>query len=171
LHERFIKHPLCGKFCVNGNGQSQFQCQFFLWGYSGLDVALSKVCTTRAITGIRDNIMFSRKNTPDSRDAEQVYYTASILNVSEFRLFELAYQEWFGESGAEACLEAAYMAYVVCGSTPVWVRNYVRKTLALCDEAGMYVPQMVSLPCAASVFNRENAIIVSGLFLILLLTI
>jgi hypothetical protein len=115
--------------------------------------------------------MFFKKNISDETDAEQVVYTATVLNVSEFRLFELAYQDWFGETGAEASLEAAYMAYVVCGTTPIWVRNYARKTLQLCDEAGMYVPQMVTSTAPHSLLNRENAIIILGLFLILLLSI
>jgi hypothetical protein len=63
------------------------------------------------------------------------------------------------------------MTYVVCGCTPVWVRNYARKTQQLCDEAGLYVPQMVTLTSTHPVLNRENAIITLGLFLILLLTL
>ena len=113
--------------------------------------------------------MFFNNNNPTDDDAEQVYYVACLLSVSEFRLFELAYDDWFGESGSEGFLEAAYMSYVVCGTTPVWVRNYTRKTRQLCDEAGMYLPQTVALPNAHPVWNRENAIIISGLFLILLL--
>ena len=115
--------------------------------------------------------MFFKKKTSDETDAGQVVYTASVLNVSEFRLFELAYQDWFGKTGAETSLEAAYMAYVVYGTSPIWVRNYVRKTRQLCDEAGMYLPQMVTMPGTHWLLNRENAIIILGLFLILLLTI
>ena len=113
--------------------------------------------------------MFSNQNILSNDDAAQVYYIASVLSVSEFRLFELAYDDWFGESGSERILEAAYMSYVVCGLTPIWVRNYTRKTRQLCDEAGMYLPQSVALPGQHPVLNRENAIIFSGLFLILLL--
>ena len=115
--------------------------------------------------------MNSKKNYNIVTDAERVMYTASVLSVSEFRLFELAYQDWFGETGAETAVEAAYMAYVVCGRTPVWVRNYTRKTQQLCDEAGLYVPQMVTLSDTHALLNRENAIITLGLFLILLLTL
>ncbi|MGD8926115.1 MAG: hypothetical protein PVG20_04660 [Thioalkalispiraceae bacterium] len=115
--------------------------------------------------------MISKKNICIANDAERVVYIASVLNVSEFRLFELAYEDWFGEPGPETALEAAYMAYVVYGCTPVWVRNYARKTQQLCDEAGLYVPQMVTLTSTHPVLNRENAIITLGLFLILLLTL
>ena len=51
--------------------------------------------------------MFFKKKTSDETDAGQVVYTASVLNVSEFRLFELAYEDWFGEPGPETALEAA----------------------------------------------------------------
>lgn len=113
--------------------------------------------------------MFFKKNTSTNYDVEQVCYAAALLNVTEFRLFELAYDDWFGEAGSEGMLEVAYMSYVICGKTPIWVRNYARKTRQLGDEAGMYLPQIVTLPEAHPVLNRDNAIVLLGLFLILLL--
>ncbi len=73
-------------------------------------------------------------------DAQQVEAAAAILNVSEFRLFELAYHDWFGVLAKESNLESAYMPYVMTGAVPCWLRHFSRKTLQLCDEAGLFLP-------------------------------
>jgi len=83
-------------------------------------------------------------NSAESRDVRHVVETAAILNVSEFRLFELAYQEWFGVFGKEGNLESAYMPYIVSGTVPCWLRHFVRKTMQLCDEAGLFLPGLSS---------------------------
>ena len=117
--------------------------------------------------------MFFKRNTSITDDTEQVLYAASVLNVSEFRLFELAYEDWFGEPAREAFLEAVYMPYVVCGTTPVWVRSYARKTQQWCEDAGMYLPQSASVslvhPMLSPLRSTENWIIGTGFLLILLL--
>ena len=115
--------------------------------------------------------MFFKRNTPVDEDAEQLTYVTSVLNVSVYRLFELAYEDWFGESANEGYLEAVYMPYVVLGTMPVWLRNYVRKTAQLCDEAGMYVPRTAAWPNPYGFLNVENAIITLGLVLIVLLIV
>lgn len=115
--------------------------------------------------------MFFKRNTPIDEDAEQLGQVISVLNVSPFRLFELAYEEWFGESASERCLEASYMSYVIFGTMPVWLRNYVRKTTQLCDEAGMYVPRAAALSLSHPLLNVENAIILLGLVLFVLLSV
>lgn len=86
--------------------------------------------------------MFKTNELAVSDDAQQVEEAAAILNVSEFRLFELAYHDWFGVFAKENKLESAYMPYVVCGTVPCWLRHFSRKTLQLCDEAGLFLPDL-----------------------------
>jgi len=86
--------------------------------------------------------MFETKNVAVNDDAQRVEEAAAILNVSEFRLFELAYQDWFGVLAKDTNLESAYMPYVVCGTVPCWLRHFSRKTLQLCDEAGLFLPNL-----------------------------
>ncbi len=86
--------------------------------------------------------MFYSNNEAVNGDAQQVEEAAAILNVSEFRLFELAYQDWFGELAKQTKLESAYMPYVTCGTVPCWLRHFSRKTLQLCDEAGLFLPKL-----------------------------
>lgn len=75
-----------------------------------------------------------------SCDTQQVVEAAAILNVSEFRLFELAYQDWYGVNARDNKLDAVYIPYIMCGQIPHWLRHFVRKTLLLCEEAGLFLP-------------------------------
>ena len=86
--------------------------------------------------------MFKISKVELNGDARQVEDAAAILNVSEFRLFELAYQDWFGVLAKENNLESAYMPYVMSGTVPCWLRHFSRKTLQLCDEAGLFLPNL-----------------------------
>lgn len=75
----------------------------------------------------------------DTRDIE---LTASVHQVTKFRIFELAYAEWHGAPASEADIEAYFIAYLFDGEVPCWVRAYTRKTLRLCQEAGLELPAM-----------------------------
>jgi len=86
--------------------------------------------------------MFKTSRLVANGDALQVEEAAAILEVSEYRLFELAYQDWFGVLGKDTNLESAYMPYVMCGTVPCWLRHFSRKTLKLCDEAGLFLPNL-----------------------------
>lgn len=114
--------------------------------------------------------MFYKRNLTKIEDSELVMYAATVLKVSEFRLFELSYENWFGESAGETVIETAYMSYVISGAAPAWVRNYIRKTCRLFDT-GVKLPRVISIQGPHSILNREMAIITAGLFLVLLLVI
>ena len=86
--------------------------------------------------------MFNTSKVVVNGDAQRVEEAAAILNVSEFRLFELAYHDWFGVLAPERNLESAYMPYVMSGTVPCWLRHFSRKTLQLCDEAGLFLPAL-----------------------------
>ena len=75
----------------------------------------------------------------DTRDIE---LTASVHQVTKFRIFELAYAEWHGAPASEAVIEAYFVAYLFDGEVPCWVRAYTRKTLRLCQDAGLELPTL-----------------------------
>ena len=87
-----------------------------------------------------------------SVDGRQVVGAANVLNVTEFRLFELAYRDWFGCSGLEGELEKVYALYWFTGLAPDWVRHYSRQVLALCRQIG-HDAQVLEGPAADSVFK------------------
>jgi len=75
--------------------------------------------------------MFVRKYRGLSVDSKRVQSAANVLHVTEFRLFELAYRDWFGTSCQEGELERIYMLYWFSGLSPAWVRHYCRHTLSV----------------------------------------
>lgn len=72
-----------------------------------------------------------------SADHAAISASASVLRVTEFRLFELAYLDWFGQSSKEADIERVYIPYLIEGVAPCWVRQYTRQVLRLCEDAGV----------------------------------
>ena len=73
-------------------------------------------------------------------DREMLGLTTRILDAPEFRVFELAYQEWYGKPGTDRDLDPVFFDYAIKGELPCWVRAYSRSTLQLCEEAGMDLP-------------------------------
>ena len=72
---------------------------------------------------------------PDrEKDAETVAAAAAALSISEFRLFHLAYQDWYGEKPRLELLEEAFQHYLTKTLVPLWVRNFSRKILTLFAE-------------------------------------
>lgn len=90
--------------------------------------------------------MFVKKYNQLSIDSQQVQTAANVLNVTEFRLFELAYREWFGELCQEGEMESVYMLYWFTGLAPVWVRHYSRHVVTLCRQVGHDTPVSTSMP-------------------------
>lgn len=86
--------------------------------------------------------MFFKSKKIESSSLEELAQVAVLLHVSEFRLFELAYHNWFGQSAAESELEKAYMAYLAEQTVPFWLRYYVREATG--------IPMSVALPTASN---------------------
>jgi hypothetical protein len=59
-------------------------------------------------------------------DAEAVSFVAGLLDISEFRLFEIAYENWFGSEGTKKAMDGFFGSYLQSGSVPFWLRNMVR---------------------------------------------
>ena len=60
-------------------------------------------------------------------DNEDVVRSASMLQVSEFELFRLAYQSWFGQTPTELQLTQAFDDYMMRNKVPMWVRSFARQ--------------------------------------------
>ena len=82
-------------------------------------------------------MLFARKQAVQSKDQQDIQMTLQLLHISEFRLFELAYKEWFGDYASESELELAYIPYLFSGSVPCWVRQFTRNIRHLSNEAGV----------------------------------
>lgn len=64
----------------------------------------------------------------------QVASACEILQVHEFRLFEIAHRRWFGCEADVKALERVFVAWLYGARAPAWVRHTVR--LVLDDAAG-----------------------------------
>jgi len=95
------------------------------------------------------------------KDGSQVAEAASALRVSEFDLFRIAYQSWFGRSADESELQRDFRRFLQHSRTPIWVRDFARKVCAL-HNSGTLDPRqfgvdptrstspMLKLVCAVS---------------------
>ena len=90
------------------------------------------------------------------QDTLDVLSASAILEITEFRLFELAYQRWFGEPPLEQKLEPIYTAYMFRANAPFWVRQFCRDVMAR-DRTGTLDPTEFGVypaPEIETMFNR-----------------
>ena len=64
-------------------------------------------------------------------DLAAVATSAALLEVSEFRFFELAHERWFGRPASRRHCEALFLDYMFREAVPPWVRHLARQVLAL----------------------------------------
>jgi hypothetical protein len=84
-------------------------------------------------------------------DELEVLRVSSILQITEFHLFELAYHRWFGKNANEAHIEKHFTAYMFGRMVPPWVRQFCRDVLRR-DRDGTLNPTEFG------VFPREESL-------------
>ena len=67
---------------------------------------------------------FDERNIPE--DVWDVRTVASLLNIGEFRVFEIAFRCWYGKGADEKTIERYFMPYMFKGRVPSWVRHFCR---------------------------------------------
>ncbi len=82
---------------------------------------------------------FSYDDDEIEQDALDVLSASSILEITEFHLFELAYERWFGEPAREEKVESVYTHYMFRAVAPFWVRQFCREVIAR-DKSGLLDP-------------------------------
>jgi len=92
-------------------------------------------------------------------DTNAIGFATRLLGTTEYRLFELAFQEWYGQIPQQCELERAFLAYIFSGEVPCWVRAYTRNTMQLCDDAGMSMPVAQSGQELTLVVSRPEMIV------------
>jgi len=78
--------------------------------------------------------MFLFPDKPLSPDLQALLDAVGLLDISEFRLFELAYDAWYGERASPEKLEYAFARYMFRDEVPFWVRHYARRVLKLARQ-------------------------------------
>lgn len=64
-------------------------------------------------------------------DTVAILDASSVLEVTEFQFFELAYRDWHGRKASERQIEKYFAAYMFSERIPSWVRSFARKILRL----------------------------------------
>lgn len=83
-------------------------------------------------------MFFRQPRTPP--DALAVVKTSGLLAVSEFRVFELAWEAWYGVGTDEKTIEGHFLPYMFQERVPHFVRAFTRRVLSL-DRAGELDPR------------------------------
>jgi hypothetical protein len=83
---------------------------------------------------------FSSDDDTVPRDTLEVLAASSLLQITEFHLFELAYERWFGRQPRERELEACFARYMFASHAPFWVRQYCRD-VSIVDSKGLLDPR------------------------------
>jgi hypothetical protein len=93
--------------------------------------------------------MFKGRNDDSCRDSLAISAAASLLQISEFRCFQIAYTQWFGHELDERSMEHIFSSYLKQASVPHWVRHFTRKVFSLEDQ-GILNPEDFNI------FRQQN---------------
>jgi hypothetical protein len=104
-------------------------------------------------------------------ESEAVSFVAGLLNISEFRLFEIAYENWFGIKAPQKTINELFKNYLESGLVPYWLRNMVRKSL--CEyRKGNLTPSSFGIEHPHETRSRRKlGWILLGFFYLLILVI
>lgn len=78
--------------------------------------------------------MFVFHDEPLPEDTLLVLNAAAKLDTTEFRLFELAYQDWYGKLCNTSVMETYFTPYMFDNVVPFWVRAFCRKIITFHGE-------------------------------------
>lgn len=71
----------------------------------------------------------AEREDPRTRDCRAVRDAAAALRISEYDLFSLAYEKWWGERPTDAMLEPVFVQYLYEEAVPFYVRHFTRDVL------------------------------------------
>jgi hypothetical protein len=100
-------------------------------------------------------------------DAEAVYFAARLLGISEFRLFEMAYANWFGNEATEKVIDGFFGSYLKSGLVPFWLRDMVRKIIHKNEKQNLLPNKSGINQTRVRLFEKEIGWILVGLLGIL----
>jgi hypothetical protein len=80
------------------------------------------------------------RDSVNSDDSQQVLEVAGLLDISEFRLFQLAFVRWYGHAPDRYSLEWEFEAYMFYQKVPFWVRYFCREAISQ-ERAGQFDPE------------------------------
>ncbi len=101
--------------------------------------------------------MFFLHEEPIPSDVSEVLDTAALLQVTEFRLFQIAYQAWYGRAASEKSIERYFVPYMFRAVVPFWVRQLCRHVLTAEAQGALHPEEFGVRPRrAAATLQRKD---------------
>jgi hypothetical protein len=102
----------------------------------------------------------------ESESEESLSRAAAFLDVSEYRVLEIAYPSWFGRQAESGTIEHAFDEYLERGVIPFWARFFIRSLMDRTEESGCLVRIIEVEPPELTVPQKVRG---AGLLLLILL--
>lgn len=77
-----------------------------------------------------------RPDREENPEKSVVARAANVLQIGEFQLLQLAYQEWYGQDMPDYMSDRIFRAYMLHGEVPSWAKAYADRILRQ-DEIGL----------------------------------
>ncbi len=106
-----------------------------------------------------------RRRKADNDKGQEVVNAASLLQISEYQFFQIAYYRWFGRKDREKDIEEAFNAYLEEDLVPYWVRHLSRRVIALNERRMLRIEEFGIPPPETSSRLR-----IKGLLFIMIIT-
>ncbi len=116
--------------------------------------------------------MFLFHDKPLPADLQILLDAVALLDISEFRLFELAYRAWYGKEAGARQLELDFADYMFRNRVPIWVRHYARgvvKQAALSQSGQFPLPRYQ--PADAAAIRRGLRVLLGLIFVLVFLIV
>lgn len=78
------------------------------------------------------------------RELADILTAAALLDTTEFVVFRLAYQQWFGRRPGDPVIEPYFSAYMFNEKVPPWVSHFTRRVIEL-DASGKLNPRQLGV--------------------------
>ena len=83
----------------------------------------------KIVVNLWETLLHPDKEELENPERRVIGDAANILQVGEFQLLQLAYQDWYGEDLPEDQADHLFHVYMIEGIVPPWVRHYARRIL------------------------------------------
>lgn len=98
---------------------------------------------------------YSGKENNIMQDLARVELSSQLLQMSEFRFFQLAYSRWYGRELPEKDMEHIFTEYMYRNEVPHWTRHLARNVLSL-HFHGSLDPREFNSKCTAPQSRTET---------------
>ena len=88
-------------------------------------------------------------------DIARIQLSAQLLQISEFRFFQLAYEQWYGRELDEKTMEYIFAGYILKNEMPHWARHLSRIVTTRYFE-GNLDPHEFNINCPAPPVDHEK---------------